>query len=107
MPDPGPPAERSAADLAHAPSRPYEVDLADRMARPLCGNFCLDRLCEVIVGAAAAKDRAEVALTDSEQTASKRPLRGQAHPIAVGAEGTGHARNDADDAGPVKVAVPV
>ncbi len=70
MPHPGLRAERSAADLAHAPTRPYEVDLADRMARPLCGNFCRDRLCEVIVGAVATQDRAEVALTDSEQAAS-------------------------------------
>src|SRR5580658_8142905 len=58
------PTERSAADLAHAPSRAYEVDLADRMARPLCGNFCRDRFREVVIGTPAAQDRAEVTLAD-------------------------------------------
>ena len=61
---------RSAPDLAHAPGRPHEVDLADRMASPLGRYFGGDRFGQVVVGPAAPQDRSQVTLADSEQAAA-------------------------------------
>src|SRR4051812_16247538 len=78
---------RAAADLAHRALRPHEVHLTDRVTGPLRTDRSLDLPRQVVVAAPVAHDRPQVELAGLEETRAELTLGGDAHPVAVAAEG--------------------
>src|SRR3954451_4596433 len=82
----------SAADLAHRPSRPHEIDLADAMPGPFRGHRRGDRIGEPIVEVGGveppgvAQLAAEIRLVEREQTGPELAFGGETNPVAVVAE---------------------
>ena len=84
---------RSAADLAHRAARAGRSRPGRSGDRPTSSPTArVDRVGEVVVGAAVAQHRAEVDLVEREQARAELALGGDAHAVAVLAERLGHAR---------------
>src|SRR5439155_15767695 len=65
---------RLPADLAHAPGRPDEMDLADGVARPLAPHLRLDGGPQIIIAPAAAENRPQIGLAHRKQTVPQLPF---------------------------------
>src|SRR6266542_2379005 len=65
--------EALAADLAHRPGRPHEVDLADVVARPFGAHRAPDRHSKICVARPRTEQRPQVELIDGELARAERP----------------------------------
>src|SRR5688572_10173866 len=100
-----PPEGGSAADLAHRLRRPDELDLVDLVPGPLGGDVAGDGGGQLVVGAAAPQQAAQIHLVEGEEAVAQAALGGEADPVAGTAEGVGDAGDHADLAPPVHVAM--
>src|SRR5437667_1868556 len=86
-----------AADLRHAAADRQEAILQPVPPR-LAPDPLADRRAQLLVARAPADERPQVELVGPQQAQPQLPVRGQAHPVAAGAEVLGDRADEADRA---------